>query len=90
VRILAAILAGALLAGCATCKTFLFPNDADPRPVCQARYHVMMPDNTLVELPEQFSLKEFLCIADNTFCFPNDNTSLFRSQRRGDIELWRI
>jgi len=56
----------------------------------QKGYHVTMPDNTVLKLPEKFSLKEFLCIADNSFCFPNDNTSLYRRQRRGDIELWRI
>ena len=79
-----------LLAGCATCKTVSFPNDVDSRPVCRTGYQVTMPDNTTLQLPERFSLKEFLCIADNTFCFPNDNTSLYRRQRRGDIELWRI
>jgi len=63
------------------------PSSADN---VQKVYHITTRDNTVIELPEQFSLKDFLCIADNTFCFPNDNTSLFRLQRRGDVWFWRI
>jgi len=51
---------------------------------------ITLPDNTTIVLPDDFSLKKFMCIADNTLCFPNDNTSLYRRQRRGGIELWRI
>jgi hypothetical protein len=78
------------LSSCSYCKTFSFPNDADDRPPCRRVYQLTLPDNTVVPLPEQFSLKEFLCLSDNTFCFPDDNTSLYRSQQRGGIELWRI
>jgi len=81
-----------LLSCCSYCKTFPFPNDEDDRPVCRRvkHYQMTLPDNTVIQLPEQFSWRNFLCVFDNTFCFDDTRTPELRIQERGNIYLWRI
>jgi len=64
-----------LLASCAPCKSFTFPNDSDDRPVCRQ---------------VNSDWRNFCCNHDNTFCFDNNATPQLRYQERGDILMWRI
>jgi hypothetical protein len=86
------------LSSCSHCKGFHFRNDPDERPVCRVNYQVTFPDNVVIELPDQFNLKQFLCIMnDNAYCSDNRELGAVFLSERGrkigaptGISLWRI
>ena len=69
-----------LLAGCAAAP-------AHPAPHV---YRMILPDNSVLVLPEGLTWKDFVCTMDNTFCFGSSNMPELRRQQRGEIIMRRI
>jgi hypothetical protein len=58
---------------------------------------ITLPDNTVIEIPEEINLSRFLCGMDNTYCHDDKQTSELYGNRDKEIPqphnngwMWRL